>query len=79
MKRKFNLARLGASMMLVLGTAPAWAADVQLNVTSDWGSGFQGEFVIINDETTVINGWQLEFTSEFSIDQACSLRALVRG
>ncbi len=47
---------------------PSSAGDIQFRVTSDWGSGFNGQIDIHNSTTTAKNNWSLEFnfTGEIS-------------
>jgi chitinase len=40
---------------------------VDYRVTSDWGSGFNGEIKITNTGTSSINGWQLKFDTSNTI------------
>lgn len=44
---------------------PSTSSQVSLayNVTSDWGSGFNGEMKITNTGTSSINGWELKFNT----------------
>lgn len=44
--------------------------NVSFAVTSDWGSGFQGEIKITNGGTTPIAGWKLGFTAPWGIASA---------
>ena len=43
---------------------------VSFAVTSDWGSGFQGEIKLVNGGTTPIAGWKLGFTAPWGIASA---------
>ncbi len=40
---------------------------VDLQITSDWGSGFNGEIVITNQTDNPIENWELTFDSNFTI------------
>ena len=52
-------------------TAPAsQGVSVSFAVTSDWGSGFQGEIKLVNGGTTPIAGWKLGFTAPWGIASA---------
>jgi Chitinase len=52
-----------ALVAVFLGAAPASAATVSAAFTkvSDWGTGWEGRFVISNGGSTAINGWRVEF------------------
>jgi chitinase len=41
---------------------------VNYAVNSDWGSGFQAQMSLVNQETTSVNNWQLAFDYAASID-----------
>ncbi len=52
-------------------TAPAGQGpSVSFTVTSDWGSGFQGEIKLTSGGTTPIAGWKLGFTAPWGIASA---------
>jgi Mg-chelatase subunit ChlD len=38
-----------------------------LNVTNDWGTGFQGEIILQNTTANEISDWQLSFNTNFTI------------
>ncbi len=40
---------------------PLAAGNVQFQVTSDWGSGFNGQITVSNPGTTAVTGWSLAF------------------
>ncbi|MCO6006283.1 cellulose binding domain-containing protein [Actinoallomurus purpureus] len=55
-----------ATCLLLLGvlTGPAHAAGsltATFAKTSDWGSGYQGQFTIKNDGSSAVNGWTVAF------------------
>jgi len=55
---------LAVALVAVLFTAvPATAATPTVTFTkvSDWGSGWEGRFVISNGGSTAVNGWRVEF------------------
>ncbi len=56
--------------MLTLGYS------VDLNITSTWDTGIQGEIVIKNTSTEPLEAWILSFDSTFSIDNLWNARVL---
>ncbi len=42
--------------------------DVKLNVTGDWGDGFQGELVVTNTSDYPLEAWKVDFDSNFEIN-----------
>ncbi len=55
---KSGILTLIASTML---TQYVHGAQCEYNVINDWGSGFQAEIRIVNNDTTPINGWAVEW------------------
>lgn len=49
-------------------------AIVRFCVTNDWGSGFQGDFTIVNKTDRVLPAWTLEFDLDRTIDSIYSAR-----
>ncbi|MDE6657230.1 MAG: cellulose-binding domain-containing protein, partial [Oscillospiraceae bacterium] len=43
--------------------------DVSLNVTSDWGSGFNAEILLKNNMDKPLEWWELEFDTNFTITE----------
>lgn len=41
--------------------------DVKLNVTGDWGNGFQAELIVTNTSDAPIEAWKVDFDSNFDI------------
>lgn len=54
----------------------AEAAQVSMSASGDWGSAFQGDTKITNDETGAVNGWTITFGANFSIDQIWNARII---
>ncbi|MEM9216538.1 MAG: cellulose binding domain-containing protein, partial [Cyanobacteria bacterium P01_F01_bin.150] len=44
-------------------------SDVDFDITNNWGSGYQGEGKITNNEGSALNGWTLEFEFSGNITQ----------
>jgi hypothetical protein len=51
---------LGATVALAT-SASAATATATFTKTSDWGSGFQGQYTIKNTGSATLNGWRVEF------------------
>lgn len=41
--------------------------DVKLNVTGDWGDGFQAELIVTNTSDAPLEAWKVDFDSNFEI------------
>jgi aryl-phospho-beta-D-glucosidase BglC (GH1 family) len=54
---------------LVPSTVTNSHPDVQFSVVNNWGSGMQAQLTVINDQTTPLANWQLQFTSPLAISQ----------
>jgi len=65
---------------LALVAAPAAAAPATATFTkvSDWGSGFEGKFTLVNGTTSAINGWTVAFDLPAGVTISSSWDA-VRG
>ena len=48
---------------------PGSNSAVDFAITNDWGSGYQGQVEITNQESTQLNGWTLEFEFAGQINQ----------
>lgn len=68
--RRFSLATAAAALLLTAGaaavTAPAHAAGMTgliatYSTTQNWGSGFAGQFTIVNDTNTTVTSWTMTF------------------
>ena len=60
----FVAAALAAALVAVfLSAAPASAATPNAVFTkvSDWGTGWEGKFVLTNSGSTAVDGWRVEF------------------
>ncbi len=47
---------------IVDNISPPQSGNFQYTLTSDWGSGFQGQISFLNTSTTPLSGWTLQFT-----------------
>jgi len=63
MRRMFPTAVIAALAALAVVPIPASAAPATAAFTkvSDWGSGFEGKFTLVNGTTSPINGWTVSF------------------
>ncbi|MEV6164710.1 cellulose binding domain-containing protein [Streptomyces sp. NPDC052052] len=52
---------IGGAAFALTGTAQAASVAAAYTRTSDWGSGYTGQYVITNDTDTAQSGWTLEF------------------
>ncbi|WP_214105936.1 chitinase [Acrocarpospora catenulata] len=55
------VALMVAVAAVLLTAAPARAATATFTKVQDWGTGWEGKFVVLNDGSTPINGWRVEF------------------
>ena len=55
-------------------TPPATGGAVQVNVTSDWGSGYTANVTITNTSTTTLNPWQLGWTFDGQVTSIWSAK-----
>ncbi len=71
-----------AAAILSASSLSALAADtvhITYSVTSDWGSGFQGQVSIRNDATWTISAWRLEFNAPFTMNSLWDARTPASG
>jgi chitinase len=64
LRRLFAMLVILAVPAALLPAAHSWAATsltASFTKTSDWGTGFVGQFTITNEGTTAVDGWTLEF------------------
>jgi hypothetical protein len=66
MSRTLRAGLAAACVALVAGTvmavaSPAYAATATFVKTSSWGSGFEGKFTIVNNTSTTITSWNVQF------------------
>jgi chitinase len=47
---------------------PAGGVLANYTISADWGSGFQGQMSLVNQQTTSVTNWKLEFDFPASID-----------
>ncbi len=69
-----TLSRHLTALFLVLASAlaahgSALAAGVNYVVAEQWNSGFKAEITVVNDSSTALNGWRLEFDYPYTITQ----------
>jgi hypothetical protein len=69
----YSLAGNGLPIPTAFGLCPTVQTAIpegytaSLNVTNDWGTGFQGEIILQNTTANEISGWQLSFNTNFNI------------
>ena len=63
-----ELARAAALATIVDDDAPPAQTEVVFTVTDDWGAGFTGAIVILNDTGVELTDWTLEFDFEGSLN-----------
>ncbi|WP_460061647.1 cellulase family glycosylhydrolase [Streptomyces sp. YKOK-I1] len=56
-----NRSARSGTVAVTTGSAPATPCSVRYRVVGEWPGGFQGEIVLGNPGTAVINGWKLAF------------------
>ena len=57
-------------LLLVSCSVSAWSAQVSMNIINSWNSGFQAEITIVNDQPTMISGWNLKFSAPWTLSQS---------
>ncbi|MCS7481956.1 cellulose binding domain-containing protein [Umezawaea endophytica] len=64
---RFSLLALGtaavvaAGLLVSAGSAVAAGPSAAFRKVSDWGTGFSGEYTVLNSGSTTLSGWKVEF------------------
>ncbi|GHJ48632.1 chitinase [Catellatospora sp. TT07R-123] len=45
----------------LLGSTPAYAATAAFTKVQDWGTGYEGKFIVINNTSSTITSWNVQF------------------